>query len=406
VALSTLVVTGRVPLSRVADEIATHVPKVVASGTRKPIGAPGEATYRVTRGGFSVKLVGGDLVVRTPLSVRAQVCKPLGPLCPTYASCSPQLLATARVPMTLGPRLEVGNSRVDVSVTRPCSIAGIDVTSRMMKVASRQTAKVQRQIDRSIPSLAKPAGEAWRLMHTSASLGGDACLRITPKSWAQAPPKTEDGALVVQLGVTGALEVLGECPAATGGPDAEPKALPKLAKVESLPERGSVQVAVRADWESAKAALLGALRAPSAVVDARVRTSEIEGRGVLALGLTLHGEQCGEIWLASDLTWDDASSSFRLSGLQAFPGQASEASQASRVWLDSPELRAVRVKLARLDAVHRALKEQLAQLGDLQIDEASLDVEVSELNVESAGVDADGIRVTLVGSSKIEVRVR
>jgi len=399
--ISKLVVTGHVPLSRIADEIAGQVPKVVASGSRKPIGAPGEATYRVTRGGFAVKLAGSALVVQTPLSVHAQVCKPMGPLCPTYASCSPELLATARVPLTLGPRLEVGKSRVSVTVTRPCSIAGIDVTSKIMKVASRQTANVQKQIDRSIPKLAEPAGEAWRRMHTTAPLEDGVCLHLDPESLMQAAPATKGKALIIRAGVTGTLEVLGHCSTAGSG-----EALPKLANVESLPERGSVRVAVRADWASVEGTLVDSLRAPSTVIDARVRTSTVDGRGVLALGFTLRDEPCGEVWLASDLAWDDDSSALRLSGLRAFPGQTPSALKASRAWLDSRELASVRVKLARLDAVHAALRKQLERVGDVQVDGAVLDVDVSALAVESVQLDEDGIRATLVGTSKIEVRVR
>src|SRR5262245_43784771 len=52
---------------RIAREIEQRVPVVLASARRRPVGTPGEATYRVTRGGFDVRLAGDRLVVSTPV---------------------------------------------------------------------------------------------------------------------------------------------------------------------------------------------------------------------------------------------------------------------------------------------------------------------------------------------------
>lgn len=398
---SKLVLTGRIPLSRIADEIAGQVPTVVASGRRKPIGAPGRATYRVTRGGFTAKLSGSDLVVSTPLSVHAEVCKPIGPMCPTYASCDPELLATARVPLVLGPKLGVGKSRVGVAVTRPCAIAGVDVTSKMMKVASRQTSNVERQIDRSIPALAKPAAEAWRRMHTTVRLDDGACLRVDPTTWSQATPVAKDEVLSVRVGLTGTLEVLGDC-SDRGAPDEAP---PELTRVEELPERGAVHVAVRGEPQFERK-VVDALRALPSVVDARVRSGGVDGRGVLALGLTVRGAACGETWIFSALEWDGGTSAVRFSEPRPYPGQSADASRAARALVASAELQGIRVPLKRVTEVQSALRAQLELFAAVELEEAELALDISEPRVESVAVDVDGIRATLTASSKIELSVR
>src|SRR5688572_19661995 len=86
----------------VAREIERQVPAILADVRRQPVGAPGEASYRVRRGPFGVALERDRLFVTTAVVADIEVCKPFGVLCIRYGTCSPQLAAAVSIPAALG----------------------------------------------------------------------------------------------------------------------------------------------------------------------------------------------------------------------------------------------------------------------------------------------------------------
>ncbi|MBW2459856.1 MAG: DUF4403 family protein, partial [Deltaproteobacteria bacterium] len=135
-----------VTVERIERELSERIPTVLDKGSRG-IGRAGRLGYVVRRGPFAVTLEGDRLVVSTTVTVNAQVCKPLGPFCPTYGSCSPKLLTRVSVPLVLEPDYRLGEAQVSIDIERSCSIAGFDATPQIRGTARRQADRVKRQID-------------------------------------------------------------------------------------------------------------------------------------------------------------------------------------------------------------------------------------------------------------------
>lgn len=188
----------------VKGQIAPRVPTLLAQGERD-VGAPGRVTYRVQRGGFELGLNGERLVVTTPISADVSVCKPLGPFCPVYGRCHPQLVSRATVPLLLGPQYQIGESTVAASVVQGCSIVGFDVTNELASQANDEAANVKRQIDAQRPELMPGLEQAFELLSQPIAVDARSCLRVTVAQVGQRRPQFVNGTLSTGLTAQGTL---------------------------------------------------------------------------------------------------------------------------------------------------------------------------------------------------------
>lgn len=324
---SRLAVDIRVSTTRLARELGARVPRVLAHAERVPVGTPGEASYRVARGDFAVTLSGERLVVATPVSVSIAVCKPLGPICPSYGRCSAELAARASVPLVLDARYELGASRVELATTRGCVLSpiGLDVTPELERTARQQVAESKRRIDDSLPSLGPAIRAGWQLVQTPVGLGNTPCARISPERLAQQRPSLESGTLVTRLAVFGHVGVEDPCPP----PDAHPRerALPAPELHDDVPAGLALEVPVRLDWGDVSAALTRSLAAATRagdatrIVRAEARGARLAGTSVVALALTVEGDVCGEAWVTAEPWYDAARARVRLRRVALAPSQ-------------------------------------------------------------------------------------
>lgn len=302
--------------------LAGQVPVTLAAERRKPVGAPGEVSYVVRRGRFGIGLDAERLTVSVPVEVEAEVCKPLGPFCPTYGRCSPRLSAVASVPLLLDESYAVGKSRVAISVTRPCTIAGYDATPEIRRQAFQQVGSVQGRIDKAMPEIRPSVAGVWELLHHPIALGTSTCLHIAPDRIAQRRPKLEKTALVSQLGAEGTLSIRDPCE--PRGPVIVPP-LPRLSTSEELARGIELRVPVRASWVDVSAELTRSLARPEAA-RAATRVAKVEARGArgkVALRATLAGETCGELDLLAEPWFDAKTARIRLRTVTLGPKSAS-----------------------------------------------------------------------------------
>lgn len=386
-------------------ELGKHVPLELARATNQPIGTPGEVSYTVSRGSFDVGLSGDRLVVATPVSVEARVCKPLGPICPIYGRCSPRLAAVASVPLTLTDDYRLGSSSVSVNLTRGCVIAGFDASDEIRRNAARQVGGIQRRIDGSVPDLKPYVEGTWRLLHTPVALGRDTCLRIAPSGIVQKKPKLTAGTLGLRFGVLGSLSVEQPC-----NPDdaVAPTPLPKLSAEKDLAEGVALKVPLRIDWEDVSADLTRSLAAPSARA-ADVHVVKAKARGVLVNGIprvlltaTVSGRLCGDAHLLAEPWYDASAARIRLRAVTAAPGTGADVSAVSALITDHA---AIALPLDAASAPN-ALESLVARLSEDLPEPVRAEVKLSPSEVAPVLLDERSLVpvVSLTGTAAIRVQ--
>jgi hypothetical protein len=313
----------RAALAALERALGSRVPVTLAAERRRPVGAPGEVSYVVRRGRFGIGLVSERLTVAVPVEVEAEVCKPLGPFCPTYGRCSPRLSAVASVPALLSESYEIGRSRVAIAVTRPCTIAGIDATPQIREQALRQAGGVQGRIDASLPAIRPSVAGIWELLHHPISLGRSTCLRIRPDRITQQRPTLKERTLVSRLGAEGTLVVEDPCNAQE---TVRVAPLPRLLTEEGTSDGIALRVPVRTSWSDVSAALTRSLSTRSGAREP-LRVSKLEAQGVVVgsrslvlLRATLSGHTCGPVRVLGEPWYDAATGRVRLRDVRPAPG--------------------------------------------------------------------------------------
>jgi hypothetical protein len=378
-------------------EIGREVPTRLATVKGMPIGAPGEVSYTVDRGSFDVKLAGDRLDVTIPVSVEAEVCKPLGPFCPTYGRCSPRLAAKVSVPALLGADYEIPRSRVSIGVTRGCTIAGFDATPEIRKAAGQQAGMVQSRIDRSIPKLRPFVQNAWELLHVPVALGNTTCLRIQPDSLTQAHPRLNDQMLYARISATGSLAVEDPCEK----PDAaiRPSALPPLATGDA-PDGVALEVPIRIAWADVSAAITRSA-GTSLLVKAEARSAP---DAKVAIKATLSGTVCGTTWLLAEPWFDAKTSRVRLRNVTLAPGQPAfgEREALARTLADSATIQLP----VDVGSAPNALESMVEGLARELPPSVRLVADMKPMAVKRVLVDTEALVpiATLAGSAKTEVK--
>jgi hypothetical protein len=320
---SRVTVEASVTLKRIERELSDRVPSTLDRGSRG-IGSAGRLGYVVRRGAFAVGLEGERLVVTTPVTVNAQVCKPIGPFCPTYGSCSPKLQTRASVPLVLGPDYRLGQSEVGITIERSCSIAGFDATPKIRTAARGQARQLKRQID-GIVNQPRPEAEVlWRNLQQPLPLADQGCLRVKPRTLTQSRPSLVDGVLSTQVALTGTVSFDYPCDGSEG-PAAAAQPLPKPQVVDELPGGIELNLPILQDWAAVSAELTRSLVSgtdPGAEATDPAR----QLTGVTALGalieqqplvaLALHTQGCGDLWVVGEPWYDPAAKRAKLRKLR------------------------------------------------------------------------------------------
>src|SRR6188508_3555985 len=139
---SQLVVHGEAPLSTLSLALEQRIQKRLAEG-RFGIGPGGTVSYSVERGALSLSVTTTSLVIEAPVSARAEACR--GQSC--YASCEPQAVVQASVPLLLRPDYRFEPSAISLKFTRGCKVRAlgglltIDVTPTLESELRPELAK-------------------------------------------------------------------------------------------------------------------------------------------------------------------------------------------------------------------------------------------------------------------------
>jgi hypothetical protein len=195
-----------VDLSALSTRIAAALPTELAAGRGVDIGQPGQLTYAIHRGPLTLSMRDERLQLSTLLRGHAEVCKPLGLLgCVVYGSCDPAAHAEASIPLRLQPDYTMGQSRVSITVTRPCvlSALGYDATPMIQQRANQEAANVRAKINRAAPSLEPVARALWSIADFDSSPLGSSSLHFIPEQIVQGAAQQRDNLLVVAVGTRG-----------------------------------------------------------------------------------------------------------------------------------------------------------------------------------------------------------
>lgn len=374
---SRLAVTAELPTQWLAKQIGKRVPTTLASAKRRDVGTPGEVSYVVTRGAFSFDLDGDHLWVRTPVGATAEICKPIGPICPTYGSCAPRFGAGVRVPLMLDA-LDDG-ARVALQTYEGCSIAGIDATPRIEAQAQQQIGGVKARVDAMIPDPERRA-ELLALLSEPRPFA-DRCLRIAPRRLVQGPPAL-DTALRLSFAIEGTA-VLGDC---------DHEAAPSAIERGEVEGESALVIASSWPWPSLHESLRPVI-AGEAVRLEGISGAVVGGESVVVLALVLDGRACGPLWLAArpevtagELTLRDVRALAPASPPDDVTQTTVEAIESARIALP-PEVARITAELSRLEKI---LAEGMQALPpDLEL-EARLTGQEPRAVAE---VDASGLRL-------------
>ena len=288
-ARSMLIVNVEVPLANIARGIEPKVPKRVAEERDRDIGMAGRLQYVVDRGPFALRVEGNTLVVEAPLTAQVQACAKNN----CYASCTPSMLATARVPLELGADYKLHTSGVTISVTRGCELKAlgglltIDVTPMLSGALAAQSPVVAQEIDRQLPDFRGEAGKLWAEIQKPVSLPLGACLLLDAEEIVQGNASGTKDLARLHFGLASHPEVRVKC---TDMPNAAARLLPALRHDATLPDLGDVHLAVALPADAPARAIAGGPPFDLGVGRAQITTATGDAT---QLAITLAGEVCG-----------------------------------------------------------------------------------------------------------------
>jgi hypothetical protein len=387
---SRLIVEARLPLARLASELEQNVALQLAAGRGVKLGPAGVLHYSVDRGAFSLSIADGQLVVETAIHGRAEACS--GRRC--YASCEPQALARASIPLWLRPDYRFDRSTVSLEFTRGCNVRvlrgllDIDITPMLRSAVAPQLERVRRQIDDRLPAVRPDVERAWRQLSTPRALPLGGCAVIEPLGLVQGPLRESGGIVHARFALLARPELRPDCASAPapGGP------LPPLSADPTMPEEDNVTLGMHLPLASLARAFEAA--APGAHPEPRLRvaeaTIEAVGRRV-AVELTLAGGLCGELALQAESVFvgEDGAIELRAGELDA-----GESERVRAAGLDPESLARQLTQLPRLATplslpMLRAAAPAVATL--LSDRELSLSARVSSMRSAGAAARGEGL---------------
>jgi len=333
---SEIVVGISLDTATLTRRLAEEVPPRVAHGRNVDAGVAGRLSFRIDRSPFSVAIRGRNLVISTHLDGQADLCKPLGPLgCVHYAECSPRALATASIPLSLGPAYRPGPASVHIQVTRPCEIGGIDASAHMQKEAHRQARRLEARVNALLPSFAKDAQALWNAMGVHVPLGIDSRLRITPSHVVEGPAHDDGSSLTIPLGVRADLRI-----EPRHGERDDPGPIPPPRFEPELPSAVQLYVPIEVDVAGIDASLSRSVRDVSDDAPKILSVRSHPDADGLRLLLSVKGYSCGTVAFRATPVFHEGSGRLRLSEV------APLSSEVARVKAIDPDLDLLRIARA------------------------------------------------------------
>ena len=298
------------PLQPIALELEQRIQKRLAQG-HFGIGPGGTVNYSVERGALSLSVTSSTLVVEAPVSGRAEACR--GERC--YASCEPQAIVQASVPLLLRPDYRFEPSTISLKLTRGCKVRAlgglltIDVTPTLESELQAELAKAARHIDRQLPNLRADVERAWTQLAAPRPLPLGGCALVQPSAIVQGALTPSTKTLRANFAVLATPELRSQC----GDPAPAPP-LPALVRNLALPEEGAVFLGMVTPLEGFERSFLAATP-----VHASQRTLTIAGARVAArasevdVTLELGGDVCGSTTVGATPEFSGDGSSITLS---------------------------------------------------------------------------------------------
>jgi len=293
---SQLVVHAEAPLTTLALALEQRIQKRLAEG-RFGIGLGGTVTYSVERGALSFSVTSTSLVIEAPVSARAEACRGQG----CYASCEPQAVVRASVPLLLRPDYRFEPCAISLKFTRGCKVQAlggllsIDVTPTLESKLQPELAKVSRQIDQQLPDLRADVERAWAELATPRPLPLSGCLLLQPRAIVQGALTPSTTTLRANFAVLAMPELRSRC-----DDEIPPQALPPLARDLALPEEGAVLLGMVTPLAGFERSFLAAAPVQTSQRSLRITGARVAARASdVDVAFELGGDVCGTATVAA-----------------------------------------------------------------------------------------------------------
>jgi hypothetical protein len=284
------------------EALENRIQQRLAQG-RVRIGPGGTITYSVDRGALSVSVSRSALVVETPVQARAEACR--GARC--YASCEPQALVRAEVPLLLRQDYRFEKASVSARFTRGCKVRALgglltlDVTPTLEAQLEPELQKLAHEIDEQLPDVTAEVARAWGELAKTRELPLGACLVLQPFGVVQGPLSASTQLLEARFAVLAMPELRAPC-----GEPTRPKALPPLLSDPLLSQEGVVHLGLVTPLSSIGRAFEAAEPQAASGKAFRAARAEVASRGdEIDAELTLSGDVCGDVALGARLDFKD-----------------------------------------------------------------------------------------------------
>jgi hypothetical protein len=291
---SLLVVHGEIPLAPLQQMLEARIQHRLAEGSVR-IGPGGTVSYSADRGSLSISVSRTALVIETPVTARAEACR--GARC--YASCEPEALVRAEVPLMLRPDYRFDKASVSVRFRRGCKVRALggfltlDVTPTLEAQLAPELEKIARDIDKQLPDVAGQVEKAWAQLSAPRPLPLGGCFCLVPRGVVQGPFLASSQVLRARFALLAAPELRSAC----GEPPAA-QPLPPLQADLSLSEEGVVRLGLVTPLSSIERAFESAQPAAASGKHWRIARAAVTARGSdVAAELVLDGDVCGNVAL-------------------------------------------------------------------------------------------------------------
>lgn len=298
---SRLVVNAEMPLAPLTRTLEARIQTRLGEG-RVRIGPGGTVSYSAERGALSLSVSGNALRIETPVRARAEACR--GDDC--YASCAPEALVRAEVPLLLTPDYRFEKATVSVRFTRGCQVRALgglltlDVTPTLEAQLAPQLDRVAQEIDQQIPDIRAEIQKAWSALSTARELPISGCFVLEPLGVVQGPIADSTQVLSARFALLATPELRAVC-----GEPPPSNPLPPLQRDLALPEAGVLQLAMVMPLASLARAFESAGRLSSSGKQLRVARANVTARGAdVDAELTLAGEVCGDVAFGASLDFN------------------------------------------------------------------------------------------------------
>lgn len=294
------------------EQLDRQQPRRLAREAGRSIGAPGRASYEVTRGRLRLEQRGSQILLSMPVSADISVCKPFGSACLRYGKCEPRFRVEASLDASMSENYDWSPPQLSLRTERKCVI-GMDVTPRLRNEAERELQAVHRRLVASWPDPLTWAQRGMTAVSQPASLGNGSCVRWVSPALRQRSMLVSE--VLEKAPGTGHMETTRQLSwgAELSGqllPDdacaSEPSharetreaELPPLETVPNLPRASLLFLPERLDLNALHTEAAAQLPTNGTVSIRTLRTYE----GGLAALLQLTGSFCGKLWVQGPLT--------------------------------------------------------------------------------------------------------